>query len=66
MDIELDAIYEDRQGLRWRIVSITNQQIAPVVAARWEGKSYHTRTFKRDGSYWGTCEDRWDLIRKVS
>lgn len=64
--LEIDKVYADRSGRRWRVIRTDGQRIAPVTAARWEDKSYHTRTFQRDGRYWPGCEDRWDLVEECA
>lgn len=65
MELQLDKVYADRNGVEWRVIKVDGPAIAPVTAGRWEGRSYPTRTFQRDGHYWKDHEDRWDLIEEV-
>lgn len=65
MKLQLNKKYKDREGNVWEITSLNNGQtesIGPVTGARWVGKDYRTRIFRRDGSYSVPGVGQWDLV----
>lgn len=70
MEVELDKVYEDRRGVRWKIIATNGQRLFPVSAARWEDKSYQVRCFQRDGRYFTGEEEEedspLDLVKLVN
>lgn len=61
----INEVWLDRYGNRWKILSTDDSRLFPVLAGRWEGKRYCTRNFQRDGHY-VNADTHLDLIKRVS